>query len=103
MQYWPKLKKLLRLDDRYDAAIEAIEREVVANSKSNCFSSESPIFGGSKPNFDITAPSSELAKLSADHRYGLQALKPAFEFIAVAQKPYAGALWTASLRQGRER
>lgn len=32
----------------------------------------------------------ELSKEWAGHRYGLQALKPAFEFIAVAQKPYKG-------------
>lgn len=38
----------------------------------------------------ITAPATPLAQTWAGHRYGLQALKPALEFIAVAQKPYEG-------------
>lgn len=37
-----------------------------------------------------TAPATPLARAWAGHRYGLQALKPAFEFIAVAQVPYRG-------------
>ena len=39
---------------------------------------------------DITAPTTPLAQTWAGHRYGLQALKPAFEHILVAQKPYEG-------------
>lgn len=38
--------------------------------------------------FVETEPVTDLAKAWAGHRYGGQALKPAFEFIAVAQKPY---------------
>lgn len=38
----------------------------------------------------ITAPATPLARTWAGHRYGLQALKPAFEHILVAQKPYQG-------------
>lgn len=39
---------------------------------------------------DITAPATPLARDWAGHRYGLQALKPSFEFVAVAQVPYSG-------------
>lgn len=39
---------------------------------------------------DIKQPATPLAQTWAGHRYGLQALKPALEFIAVAQKPYEG-------------
>lgn len=39
---------------------------------------------------DITAPATDLARQWAGHRYGGQVLKPAFEFICVAQVPYAG-------------
>lgn len=41
---------------------------------------------GSKPHSAVT----DSACVWQGHRYGLQALKPAFEFIAVAQKPYKG-------------
>jgi hypothetical protein len=44
----------------------------------------------SRGEFDITEPTTDLAKMWSGHRYGLQALKPAFEFIAVAQVPYDG-------------
>lgn len=62
----------------------------------------------------ITAPATPLARTWAGHRYGLQALKPAFEHILVAQKPYqgkpvesivesgAGALWIEGARIGTE-
>ena len=39
---------------------------------------------------DITAPATPLAAQWEGHRYGLQAIKPALEFIALAQKPYEG-------------
>lgn len=43
-----------------------------------------------RESFDVTAPATELAAAWQGHRYGLQAMKPAFEFICVAQKPYQG-------------
>lgn len=64
--------------------------------------------------YDVTAPATELAAAWQGHRYGLQAMKPAFEFICVAQKPYqgspvecitrtgAGALWIDGGRIGTE-
>lgn len=42
----------------------------------------------SRQGYEITAPSTELAQAFEGHRYGLQALKPAFEPIIIAQKPY---------------
>jgi site-specific DNA-methyltransferase (adenine-specific) len=38
----------------------------------------------------VHSAQSDLAKAWAGHRYGLQAMKPSFEFIAVAQVPYKG-------------
>lgn len=38
----------------------------------------------------ITAAATDLARAWAGHRYGLQALKPALECVAVAQVPYRG-------------
>lgn len=64
------------------------------------------------PDYVAYVSSNPLARAWAGHRYGLQALKPAFEFIAVAQVPYrgkpvdcitgtgAGALWIDGGRIG---
>lgn len=43
-----------------------------------------------RKSFDITAPVTDLARTWQGHRYGGQVLKPAFEFICVAQWPHAG-------------
>lgn len=43
-----------------------------------------------RADFDLTAPTTDLAQQWAGHRYGLQALKPALEPIIIFQKPYAG-------------
>lgn len=45
-------------------------------------------------------PKTEQAKAWAGHRYGLQALKPAIEPIAVFQKPYAGKPVESMMRTG---
>jgi hypothetical protein len=100
--------KATRIDTQIDKAAGA-EREVVGQSDSGLHrgSGTTVSFGvGCDPRgHDITAPATPLAAVWAGHRYGLQALKPAFEFIAVAQVPYrgkpvesitttgAGALW----------
>lgn len=42
------------------------------------------------PHTSKEAPVTALAEAWAGHRYGGQPLKPMFEFIALAQKPYAG-------------
>lgn len=43
-----------------------------------------------RESFNVTAPATELAQAWEGHRYGGQVLKPACEFICVAQKPYKG-------------
>lgn len=43
-----------------------------------------------RESFDVTTPATELAAAWEGHRYGGQAIKPAFEPIVVFQKPYAG-------------
>lgn len=46
--------------------------------------------GPFRAEFTETLPATDLAKAWAGHRYGLQALKPSLECIAVAQVPYKG-------------
>ena len=43
-----------------------------------------------KRDLNLYAPATDLAKMWAGHRYGLQAMKPALEPIIVFQKPYKG-------------
>lgn len=69
---------------------------------------------GWQPSPDITAPVTALAQAWQGHRYGGQVLKPAFEFICVAQWPHtgraidgivehgAGALWIDGARIGSD-
>jgi len=61
---------------------------------------------------ELRGPATDLAKIWQEHRYGLQALKPAFEPICVFQKPYdkvpldsivetgAGTMWIDGNRVG---
>jgi DNA modification methylase len=98
-EIWVKLKKLLDLDDRYDYLIEdrpsnyiEAEREVIGIKKGvGCFNNdEHYTVGGTKANdIDITAPSTDLAKQW--NGWGT-ALKPSFEPIIVARKPFKGSL-----------
>lgn len=51
------------------------------------------IYGGNMPKatrIDAQLDAPDLAADWAGHRYGLQALKPAAEYIVIAQKPYTG-------------
>lgn len=43
-----------------------------------------------RESFDVTAPATDLAAAWEGHRYGGQAIKPAFEPIVVFQRPYQG-------------
>lgn len=86
--------KATRIDTQIDKAA-GVEREVVGQhnqtipqiSPRDNFGKR---FGDEGNNGKITAPATPLAATWAGHRYGLQSLKPAAEFICVAQKPYAG-------------
>lgn len=99
--------KATRIDTQIDkAAGKYEEREVVGRAQ------KAPGWFTQGDEFDITAPATDLARAWAGHRYGLQALKPCLEFIAVAQKPYqgrpvdcivetgAGAFWIDGARIG---
>lgn len=90
--------KATRIDTRIDKEA-GVEREVIGTGtngmgRMNINNSTA----GYRPNpysdgidgVPITAPATDLAKAWAGHRYGLQALKPALEFICVFQKPYEG-------------
>ena len=90
-----KLKELLELDDRFDYLIEwqEAEREVIGTKQSGCFNSQEKdryTIGSSKSlEVDITIPSTDLAKQWQG--WGT-ALKPSFEPIIVARKPFKGSL-----------
>lgn len=66
-----------------------VKGEVVGRAK-GAGSSKTNSLGVFNPEYDETAPATPLAQTWAGHRYGLQSLKPALEFIAVAQVPYSG-------------
>lgn len=90
-----KLKEVLELDNRFDYLIEwqEAEREVIGKGKA-AFKTASAAFGGKGwgtlcNDYDITAPSTELAKQWQG--WGT-ALKPSFEPIIVARKPFKGSL-----------
>jgi hypothetical protein len=113
LEYWPKLKQLLDLDDSFDEAIEAHEREVTGkapwtNSVHHFVPGEDHT---ERVHLDITAPATDLARAWVGHRYGGQVLKNALEPIICAQKPWtdcivetgAGALWVDGGRIGTER
>ena len=99
-EIWVKLKDILGLDDRYDYLIEGrpsnyieAEREVIGTKQSGCFNSQEKdryTIGSSKSlEVDITIPSTELGKKWQG--WGT-ALKPSFEPIIVARKPFKGSL-----------
>ena len=90
-----KLKKILDLDNRYDEMVEIYEaeREVIGKKESGCFNNQEKdryTIGSSKSlEVDITIPSTDLAKQWQG--WGT-ALKPSFEPIIVARKPFKGSL-----------
>lgn len=82
--------KASRIDTKVDEAA-GVERDVVGEKDvgpdmrgGNFKTSEGRMVSA------ITVPTTDLAKAWSGHRYGLQALKPAAEYIIVAQKPYDG-------------
>ena len=104
--------KSTRIDTQIDAAAGAV-REFVGykaiaypdsdtwgtpnkNTMDRAFSSPNPMDRdknrrqAQQDRLKVYAPATDLARAWAGHRYGLQALKPALEFIVVFQKPYQG-------------
>lgn len=86
--------KATRIDTQIDRK-EGANRETIGEPKTGVASGTHKHAGtdsawGYDDNYLETAPATPLAKTWAGHRYGLLALKPAFEFILCAQKPYDG-------------
>ena len=94
-QNYYKLKEILDMNDDFDYLIEwqEAEREVIGKKESGCFNSQEKdryTIGSSKSlEIDITTPSTDLAKQWQG--WGT-ALKPSFEPIIVARKPFKGSL-----------
>ena len=90
---WNIMKKVLNFDDKWDWYIKEAEREVIGTKTSGCFNSQEKdkyTIGSSKSlEVNITAPSTDLAKQWQG--WGT-ALKPSFEPIIVARKPFKGSL-----------
>jgi hypothetical protein len=82
--------KATRIDQAVDRAAGAIPRVIGKIANPGSTHSRLAMGGGWQEEPDLTEPATPLARAWAGHRYGLQALKPSFEFIAVAQKPYEG-------------
>jgi len=89
-EQYAKLKKTLGLDDRYDYLIEKeqAKREVIGKGKAGLTKGTIANFAGTTE-FDITIPSTYLAK---QWKGWGTALKPSFEPIIVARKPFKGSL-----------
>ena len=89
-QGWPKATRIDTQIDR-DAGVKreksgkARHRNVKPYNDENGWNANS-----TTGDYEYDLPATDLAKAWAGHRYGLQALKPTAEFIAVAQVPYSG-------------
>ncbi len=88
--------KATRVDDQIDSAAGQLPKVVATRKHAPKFAAadfeyrekDNGFNSKERQTFDVTTPATELAAAWEGHRYGLQALKPAFEFICVAQKPY---------------
>jgi len=95
-EHYLRLKKLLKLDDKWDWYIEEAEREVIGKQKKAM--SGWNMDGTTKfKDRDITAPATEEAKKYDG--WGT-ALKPALEPITVARKPFKGTVANNVLKWG---
>ncbi len=86
--------KATRIDTQIDRMLGA-QREQVGEAKTGVASGTHKHTGidnswGYDDAYYETAPATPMARVWAGHRYGLMALKPSFEFILCAQKPYSG-------------
>lgn len=91
--------KATRIDTQIDRRAGA-ERTVVStrkhtpkfNAKAQGYREKDNGFNSrERESFEVTEPATELAAAWSGHRYGGQAIKPAFEPIVLFQKPYKGA------------
>lgn len=86
--------KATRIDNQIDRKLGA-KREKIGTAKTGVASGTHKHTGidnkwGYDDDYFETAPATKLAQTWAGSRYGLMALKPAFEFILCAQRPYQG-------------
>ena len=79
--------KATRIDTQIDAAVGQMQ---VSTGKNKRAGKERAVNGAFRGNHEETAPATHAARTWQHHRYGLQAIKPAFEVIGVFQKPYTG-------------
>lgn len=84
-KWWEKFKTVLSEEQWLE-----IERQVIAKGFRIRKESTVQIAGISEGEYEITAPSSNVARTWAGHRYGGQAIKNSVEHLIVAQKPYEG-------------
>lgn len=88
---WPDLKRVLGLSDKFDAAFEAAEREIV-ETRVDRGGRTVPFLAANKNEgheFDVTAPATDAAK---EWQGWGTALKPAWEPIILAHKPLVGTV-----------
>lgn len=92
-EQWLKIKEVLRLNDEYDYIFIEAEREVIGQRKSTAMDGYKWLgekYEESQNNLiDITAPATDLAKQWQG--WGT-CLKPSYEPIIVARKPFKGSL-----------
>ncbi len=87
LEKWRILKRVLKLDDRYDQIFEKIEvKRAEFRSKKEVREGGAYMKGIAK-NFERHIPKSDLAKKWNGYRYGKNALRPAIEPIYFGQKP----------------
>ena len=95
------MKKVLNFDDKWDWYIKEAKREIIGKKESGCFNNQEKdryTIGSSKYlEVDITVPSTDLAKQWSG--WGT-ALKPAYEPIIVARKPFNGSLVDNVIKYG---
>lgn len=88
-EHYKKLKEILELNDDMDFIFEEAEREVIGKMKNPASSIYSMSENKMSRDVNITIPSTDLAKQWQG--WGT-ALKPSFEPIIVARKPFKGSL-----------
>ncbi len=97
-KWWPALRDLLGLDERWGEVVQEAERRVVGGSQASRLA-VAPGQGHERPQVDlpITAPATDAARQWDG--WGT-ALKPAHEPIVVARKPLAGTVAANVLEYG---
>jgi len=85
---WIKIKKVMNLTDEWDWIIKRYsdDREKIGEGQAGLGKNNPALDGGFKPEYDLTEPSSDLAKKWSGWK-AVSGLKPALEVIFMVQKP----------------